>query len=231
MKDELIAEIERKIDPERSEAWAHFFGVAEGKYGEKDILLGLRFPETREIALKYKTMPEDEIVWLLHSPIHEYRFAALTILVEQFKKTPDETRRIFLENIERINNWDLVDCFSWKILGVWALEHHDEALFHELSKSKNMWERRIAVVSYIAFYRKGVLGDGPEIIAELLGDEEPLIQKACGWMLREIYRCTDKHFVESFIIDYYEQMSRTTLRAAIERMPEPQRKQFLRREF
>jgi 3-methyladenine DNA glycosylase AlkD len=75
------------------------------------------------------------------------------------------------------------------------------------------------------------MGDGPEIIEQLLGDKEPLVHKACGWMLREIYWRVDKHFVESFIIDHYNQMSRTTLRYAIERMPEPQRKQFLKGEF
>lgn len=231
MKDQLIADIDKRIDPERSESWAHFFGVAPGKYGEKDILLGLRFPETRELALQYKNMPANEIVDLLNSPVHEHRFAALEILAAQAKKQPDESRQIFIDNIARVNNWDLVDGFAWKILGMWALEHHDEELLHKLSKSENMWERRIAVVSYIAFYRRGVLGDGPDIIQELLSDKDPLIQKACGWMLREIYRCTDKHFVESFIIDHYKQMSRTTLRAAIERMPETQRKQFLKGEF
>ena len=61
--------------------------------------------------------------------------------------------------------------------------------------------------------------------------EHHLIHKACGWMLREIYWRVDKHFVESFIVDHYNQMSRTTLRYAIERMPEPQRKQFLKGEF
>jgi 3-methyladenine DNA glycosylase AlkD len=83
----------------------------------------------------------------------------------------------------------------------------------------------------MAFYRAGVLGDGPEIIAQLLGDKEDLLHKACGWMLREIYWRVDKQFVESFIIDHYDEMSRTTLRYAIERMPEPQRKRFLKGGF
>ena len=231
MKEQLIAEFEKHIDPEQSEATAHFFGIAPGGYGEGDILLGVRVPISRKIAHKYKEMSENEIVELLHSKVHEHRFAALEILVSQYKKNPERSRQILLENIEAANNWDLVDVITWKILGMWALEHHDEKIFHEFAKSDNLWKRRIAVVSYMAFYRHGVMGDGPIIIEQLLSDKEPLLHKACGWMLREIYWRVDKHFIESFIIDHYNQMSRTTLRYAIERMPEAQRKQFLKGEF
>ena len=231
MKDQLITEMDKRANPQRAEEAANVFGIVPGGYGEKDELLGLRIPEARKIALKYREMPADEIAELLHSPIHEHRFAALEILVAQYKKNPDQSRQILLDNIEGVNSWDLVDVITWKILGKWALEHHDEQLFHEFARSKSLWERRIAVVSYMAFYRTGVLGDGPEIIAQLLSDKEDLIHKACGWMLREIYWRVDKYFVESFIIDHYTEMSRTTLRYAIERMPETQRKQFLKGEF
>jgi len=231
MKEQLIAEFEKHINPERIEATAHFFGICPGGYGEGDILLGVPVPEARKIARQYKDMPADEIAELLHSKVHEHRFAALEILVAQYKKNPEQSRQILLDNIEGVNNWDLVDVITWRILGMWALEHRDEKIFHKLAKSKSLWERRIAVVSYMAFYRAGVMGDGPEIIEQLLNDKEPLMHKACGWMLREIYWRVDKHFVESFIIDHYKQMPRTTLRYAIERMPEPQRKQFLKGEF
>ena len=231
MKNQLIEELDKHINPERIEATAHFFGICPGGYGEGDVLLGIPVPTARKIALEYKDMPENEIVELLHSKVHEHRFAALEILVAQYKKNPERSRRILLENIEAANNWDLIDVITWKILGMWALEHHDERIFHEFAKSDSLWKRRIAVVSYMAFYRHDVLGDGPDIIEQLLSDKEPLIHKACGWMLREIYWRVDKQFVESFIIDHYSQMSRTTLRYAIERMPEPQRKQFLKGEF
>lgn len=231
MKEQLIAEYDKLINPERIEATAHFFGICPGGYGDGDILLGIPVPKARKIALEYKDMPESEIVELLHSKVHEHRFAALEILVAQYKKSPERSRRILLENIEAANNWDLIDVITWKILGMWALEHHDEKIFHKFAKSDNLWKRRIAVVSYMAFYRHGTLGDGPDIIEQLLSNKEPLIHKACGWMLREIYWRVDKQFVESFIIDHYKQMSRTTLRYAIERMPEPQRKRFLKGEF
>ena len=231
MKEQLVAEMDQHADPKRAIEAANVFGITPGGYGEGDILLGLRIPEARKIALSHKEMPPAEIAELLHSPIHEHRFAALEILVAQYKKNPDRSRQILLDNLEGINNWDLVDVITWKILGMWALEHKDERLFHKLAKSKSLWKRRIAVVSYMAFYRNGVLGDGPDIIEQLLSDKEPLIHKACGWMLREIYWRVDKQFVESFIIDHYKQMSRTTLRYAIERMPEPQRKRFLKGEI
>lgn len=231
MKEQLIAELEREISPERSEAWAHYFGIAPGRYGEKDILLGIKTPVNREISHRYRDLPESELIEMLRSPVHEFRFSALCILAEQYAKRPERSLKIFLDNISFVNNWDLVDGFAWKIVGQHCLEEKDESLLLNFAKSQNFWERRIAVVSYIAFYRRGVLGCGPDIIEQLLSDDEPLIQKACGWMLREIYRCVDKHFVESFIIDHYAQMSRSTLRAAIERMPESQRKDFLKGNF
>ena len=140
MKEQLIAEFDKYINPERIEATAHFFGICPGGYGEGDILLGLSVPRSRKIALEYKNMPEDEIVELLHSKVHEHRFAALEILVAQYKKNPERSRRILLENIEAANNWDLIDVITWKILGMWALEHHDERIFHEFAKSEQSLE-------------------------------------------------------------------------------------------
>jgi 3-methyladenine DNA glycosylase AlkD len=172
MKDGLIAELEKGIDAGRSERTQHYFGIFPGGYGEGDILLGVRVPVSRKIAHEYKEMSENEIVELLHSKVHEHRFAALEILVSQYKKNPERSRRILLENIEAANNWDLVDVITWKILGMWALEHHDEKIFHKFAKSENLWKRRIAVVSYMAFYRHGVMGDGPVIIEQLLDDKE-----------------------------------------------------------
>lgn len=231
MKDELIAELEREINPEISESWAPYFGIAPGKYGENDMLIGIKTPVNRQISHKYRDLPENELVEMLHSPVHEFRFSALCILSECYKKQPERSLKIFLDNIDCVNNWDLVDAFSWKILGKHCLETHDESILHVFAHSDKMWLHRIAVVSYIAFYRKGVLGDGLEIIKELLGDEEHLIQKACGWMIRTIYVEVDKHVAESFIIDNYSKMSRLTIRAAIERMPEEQRLQFLKGQF
>jgi 3-methyladenine DNA glycosylase AlkD len=232
MKDQLIAELEKEIQPDKVETFAPYFGVAPGKYGEGDILLAIHTPNLRKICKKYKEMPENEIVELLRSPVHDYRFAGLVLLREQFKKFGDKSKDLYLANLESVNNWDLVDESAPNILGRWCYERKDENILADLHNHKDkLWHKRIAVVAYLYFYRKKTLGNGLEIIDDSLEDSHPLIQKACGWMLHNIYAKVDKHLVESYIIGNYDRMSRNTLRAAIERMPEEQRLQFLHREF
>ena len=242
---DVISYMESLYDERQRQNLMRFFKTGPGQYGEGDEFLGLKVPQTREVVRHAADLPLREIPRLLMSRWHEVRLCGFLLLVNRFERLAvkrlindeqavhqrDELVKMYLDYADQANNWDLVDVITWRILGMWALEHHDEKIFHKLAKSKNLWERRIAIVSYMAFYRHGVIGDGAEIIEQLLGDKEDLIRKACGWMLREIYWRVDEHFVESFIIDHYDQMSRTTLRYAIERMPETQRKQFLKGEF
>lgn len=231
MYERLIEELEKGIDPDRAERTAHYFGIKEGGYAEHDMILGIPSPHIRKVAKDYKTLPVQDILKLLHSRVHEFRFAALVILKERYKKSPRETVEIYLDNLDFINNWDLVDCFAAHIVGRWCLENQDETILIKLNQKSGLWRRRISLVAYQAFYRKGILSSGLELIDKRLDDPEDLMHKACGWMLREIYSKVDKHVVESYIIDNYDRMSRTTLRYAIEHMPEEQRQIFLKRQF
>ncbi len=231
MYERLIEELEKGIDPDRAERTAHYFGIKEGGYAEHDMILGIPSPHIRKVAKDYKTLPVQDILKLLHSRVHEFRFAALVILKERYKKAPRETVEIYLDNLDFINNWDLVDCFAAHIVGRWCLENQDETILIKLNQKSGLWRRRISLVAYQAFYRKGILSSGLELIDKRLDDPEDLMRKACGWMLREIYSKVDKHVVESYIIDNYDRMSRTTLRYAIEHMPEEQRQKFLKRQF
>lgn len=231
MYDRLIEELEKGIDPERAERTAHYFGITEGGYGEHDMVVGIPSPHIRRVAMDFKTLPVEDILKLLHSRIHEFRFCALAILKERYTKAPRESVEIYMDNLDYINNWDLVDCFASHIIGRWCLENQDETILIKLNQKSSLWRRRISLVAYQAFYRKGILSSGLELIDKRLDDPEDLMHKACGWMLREIYSKVDKHLVESYIIDNYDRMSRTTLRYAIEHMPEEQRQKFLKRQF
>ncbi len=231
MYDRLITELEKGIDPDRAERTAHYFGIYPGGYGEKDTLLGICSPYIRKVAKDFKTLPVDDILKLLHSRVHEFRFCALAILKERYNKAPRETVEIYLDNLDYINNWDLVDCFASHIIGRWCLEQQEETILIKLNQKSSLWRRRISLVAYQAFYRKGVLSSGLELIDKRLDDPEDLMHKACGWMLREIYSKVDKHVVESYIIDNYSRMSRTTLRYAIEHMPEAERQRYLKGKF
>lgn len=231
MLKQLIAELEKGIDPDRAQRTEHYFGIMPGGYGEGDILLGISSPYVRNVARQFRKLPLKETAELLRSPVHEFRFCALAILALQYPKQPEACIKIYLDNIDYINNWDLVDCFAAHLLGRWCLENHDEAVLKELNTHDNLWHRRLSVVSYMAFYRKGILGDGLEMIDNRIDDPEDLMHKACGWMLRDIYSKVDKHVIESYLIDNYARLSRTTLRYAIEHMPEDERQKYLKGKF
>ena len=231
MKDGLIKELYKGIDPDRSERTQHYFGIFPGGYGEGDILLGIPTPYIRKFAKGYNKMPLSELRKLLQSPVHEHRFAALAIMKDQYRKNSETIIKLYLDNLDYVNNWDLVDCFASHLIGRWCLENRDESVLDTLNQSTNLWRRRISLVAYMAFYRKNLLGNGLEMIDRRIDDPEDLIHKACGWMLREIYSKVDKHLVESYLIDNYSRLSRTTLRYAIEHMPEGQRLQYLHGDF
>ncbi len=231
MKNQLIAELEKYIDPDRASQTERFFGIYSGGYGEGDILLGISATIIRKICREYRKMDFTEIEELLQSRVHEYRFAALVLLTTNYKKHPSEVVDIVLRNLKYINNWDLVDCFMPHIIGANALENHDESLLQNFNDSNDLWIKRISIVSYLAFYRKHVLGNGLENIDKLLEDKHHLIQKANGWMLREIYSKVDKNLIENYLIDNYSRLPRTSLRYAIEKMPENERQKYLKGEF
>ena len=231
MLNELISELEKGIDPDRAQRTEHYFGICPGGYGEGDMLLGISSPHARSVARQYRKLPLKEVEELLRSPVHEFRFCALAILALQYSKQPDACMKVFLDNIDYVNNWDLTDCFAAHLLGRWCLERRDESILKELNAHENLWHRRLSVVSYMAFYRKGIMGDGLEMIDNRIDDPEDLMHKACGWMLRDIYSKVDKHVVESYLIDNYARLNRTTLRYAIEHMPEDERQKYLKGKF
>ena len=188
----------------------------------------MKVPKSRSLAIKYKDLTFPELVELLKSKIHEERLIALLILVHRFDKFPNEERRIYefyVKNLKYVNNWDLVDLSSHHIIGEYLLDKPKDILF-ELARSKNFWERRISLISTFAFIRDGKLDISLELAEILVDDKHDLIQKALGWMLREIGK-KDLETEETFLKKYYKQMRRTALRYAIEKFPEEKRLSYL----
>src|SRR4030067_323383 len=125
MLKRLKEDLRKFASPEKAKNLARFFKTGPGQYGEGDQFIGVTVPQSRTVAKKYKDLPFEEIPTLLHSRIHEERLAALLILIEQFKvadqrndeKTREKIYRFYLDNTEYINNWDLIDLSSEKIIG------------------------------------------------------------------------------------------------------------------
>ena len=144
------------------------------------------------------------------------------------KNTKEEERiiKFYIKNIKNINNWDLVDLSCLYILGPY-LFNRNRQLLYKLSKDKNMWARRIAIISTFYFIKNKDLDDTYKIASILLKDEQDLIHKAVGWMLREAGK-RDKIRLEKFLIRNKKNIDRITWRYAIEKFPEKQRQEFLK---
>ena len=174
-----------------------------------------------------------ELEKLLESDIHESRLCALIILTLQFKAAKDSNtqKKIFdfyIKQLHRghINNWDLVDV-SAPIIGAFLIETPDPyPLLTKLAKSKSLWERRTAMIFTFAFIRAGELDPTIDVAEQLLKDQHDLIHKAVGWMLRELGK-RNIDLLRQFLTTHAHQMPRTSLRYAIERMPERERKKWL----
>jgi 3-methyladenine DNA glycosylase AlkD len=216
-------------DPAIAEHSQRFFKTGKGEYGEGDEFLGIRVPVLRKHAKKFSDIPIDQVRQLLESPFHEERLCALLLLVRKFAAGDEQEQtaiyNLYLNNTRYINNWDLVDSSAHYILGPY-LDNRDRQLLYELSDSGSLWERRIAIMSTLHFIRQNQFEDTLKIAVRLLRDEEDLIHKAVGWMLREVGK--RKLVVEkAFLGAHYKQMPRTMLRYAIEKFPEKERKRYL----
>ena len=226
-QEQVKTELSKLSDPEHAMKLQGFFKTDKGEYGEGDIFLGVRVPDQRRIAKKYKNIPLTSVIELLQSGIHEHRLTALFILTEQFNKGDEETRQrivdLYLSNAAYVNNWDLVDSSAHKILGEWLVDKPREVLY-EMAESDSLWERRISVISTFAFINRGDLADALALARALIDDGHDLIHKASGWVLREVGK-KDQSALETFLLEHYEKMPRTMLRYAIERLPE-ERKRF-----
>lgn len=227
--ENILREIKKCENKEKAKILLRFFKTGKGEYGEGDIFLGIIVPEQRAIARKFKDISFSEVQKLLNSNIHEHRMIALLILIEKYKRADElEKEKIFklyLKNTKNINNWDLVDLSCPQIVGDFLLSK-DRSILYSFAKSKNLWERRIAIISTFAFIRDNQFADTFKIAEMLLDDEHDLLHKAVGWMLRETGKRDEKKEKE-FIDKHCADMPRTMLRYSIERLSEKDRKKYL----
>lgn len=229
MEKEILKKLQSLKNPEKSATLQRFFKTKKGEYGEGDVFLGITVPETRKIAHEYAakiSLPETER--LLHSKYHEARLAALLILVEKYKKGEkgEEVFNLYIQNTNYINNWDLVDSSAYFIVGS-HLEGKNKKLLEKFACSKNLWEKRIAMISTFHFIRKGSTKEAFQIAKILLKDKHDLIHKAVGWMLREAGKHCSRVELEAFLKKHKKEMPRTALRYTIEHFSEQQRKEYL----
>jgi len=206
-----------------------FFKTGKGEYGEGDRFLGIRVPVLRKRVREYRSLSYKELLGLLHSPYHEERLFSLLLLVDRFERSDAPERlkiyQLYLGNTQSINNWDLVDSSASQIVGAYLIDKDRQPLY-KLARSSSLWERRISMIATFSFIRNQDFHDALNIAEILISDEQDLILKAVGWMLREVGN-RDPEVEKAFLKTRYRDMPRTMLRYAIERFAEQERKRYL----
>jgi 3-methyladenine DNA glycosylase AlkD len=225
--------IQSLASPTQARHLQRFFKTSKGEYGYGDVFLGITVPQIRKIANEYKDLTLPQIDKLMASKFHEVRFCGLVILTLQFKSSSESIvhKKIFdfyLKQVkaERVNNWDLVDV-SAPIIGQYLIGlGSSNQLLLKLARSKSLWQRRVAIVFTFAFIREGIPQPTLLVAQVLLRDEQDLIHKATGWMLREMGKRNPIE-LRRFLEKNVSVMPRTMLRYAIEKFSSTERKRWL----
>ena len=230
---DVIKELSKYADPDKASFFPKFFRTGKGEYGEGDKFIGVTVPNQRKLAKKFRDIDFKELRKLIKSPIHEHRLVSLLILVLKYErgdyKDKEKTVVFYLDNLNGVNNWDLVDSSAHKILGPWLLDK-DRGMLYEYARSGHLWLQRISIITTLHFIKNNQLDDTYRISEILLGHEHDLIHKAVGWMLREAGK-KDKNRLIKFLENHYSAIPRTTLRYSIEKFNKERRKKMLEGDF
>ena len=227
----FVERLKAHRSPDELKKIQRYFKSGEGEYSEGDKFMGVRMGQVFALAKEFIEMSPAEIEKLLESPLHEVRAGAVSIMDWQArnKKTPESRRKelfdLYLRRHDRINNWDLVDRSAPYVVGGYLFDK-PRAVLYKLARSKNVWERRTAIVSTYYFVRAGDVADTFKIAEMLLTDDQDLIHKATGGWLREAGK-KDPQKLKSFLDQHAATMPRTALRYAIERLDKRQRTHYL----
>ncbi|TAH34059.1 DNA alkylation repair protein [Candidatus Saccharibacteria bacterium] len=209
------------VDPEKAIFLPRFFKAGPGEYAEGDKFLGVTVPQQRAIAKQFKDLSLADVTELLTSEWHEERLTALFILVGQHKRADGANKKaiydLYMAHTKWINNWDLVDSSAGYIVGAY-LDGRPEKMkvLTRLAASDLLWERRIAMIATFNYIYQGRADEALIIAEQLLYDKHDLIQKAVGWMLREIAKRVDHSLLAAFLDEHAATMPRTSLRYALE---------------
>ena len=207
-----------------------FFRTEAGGYGDGDRFLGVRVPLTRRIVREfYRGLSLNDIRELLASEWHEVRLAGVLVMAAQAARANDVEQaalfKLYVDQLGRgINNWDIIDASAAPVLGAYAAQHDADNILR-LARG-GLWHKRAAALSTFHFLRRGETAAALRIAEAMVQERHDLLQKAVGWMLREMGK-VDGSLLTQFLSRHAGAMPRTMLRYAIERLPEGERRRYL----
>ncbi|NCU44057.1 DNA alkylation repair protein [Candidatus Falkowbacteria bacterium] len=221
--------LQQLANPAKATILSRFFKTGPGEYGQGDIFWGITVPEQRTVAKQFSDLPLKEIKELLTDPVHEVRLTAGLILVDQYRKNPNKHQiylDFYLNNLNSFNNWDMIDLTAPKIIGEYLVNNQSNKLLKELSRSKNMWIRRAAMVANLTLIKSGDYQTALKMAPQYLNENHDLLHKATGWVLREVGKRNQTALL-NFLDKWASRMPRVMLRYSIEKLPEPLRQKYL----
>ncbi|TXI33057.1 MAG: DNA alkylation repair protein [Niabella sp.] len=234
----ITKELQKLSNPLRAQSVSRFFKTKPGQYGENEIFIGITTPQMRDLVKKYKAIVQpDEIQKLIEDKIHEYRMLAVNLITSKYIEAKTiELKKFwydfYLSNLKHVNNWDLVDSSASAIVGDYIHNHSKNFdILKKLSDSKNLWEKRVAIVSTNYLINKKSSGQTYKLAEKFLDETHDLMHKACGWMLRECGKKVSESELKEFLTKYKKSMPRTMLRYAIEKFSPDERKKFLAKDW
>ncbi|MFW0788875.1 DNA alkylation repair protein [Gordonia sp. CPCC 205333] len=225
---EALAEL---ADPQRAVSSAGFFKTGPGQYGAGDEFIGITVPAQRKAAKRFRGLAADEIDLLLDSPIHEHRLTALIIMRTEYEKATLGDKPLWIERYRaavdrgRVNNWDLVDS-SANILGDWSLAQGNSTILCDYAVQQDLWRRRVGVVGTYAYLTASDASATLAVAPIVIDDRRDLIQKALGWMLREMGKRVDRAVLTEYLDGHAAELGRTALSYATEHLTPEQRKAY-----
>lgn len=224
----VINELRKYSDHQKKTVLQRFFKTAPGEYGEGDKFLGVTNPNIRKVAKQFSELSWETLEALIESQWHEVRLCTLFIAIIKYKKEPQKGLQFYLSHLKWVNNWDLVDLSAPNLLGQYLIEQKERQILTSLIEVNNLWYKRIAIVATLPLIKKGEFETTLTLAEKLLTTKEDLLQKAAGWMLREIGKKDNDTLLE-FLDKNVSRMPGTMLRYSIEKLPESQRQEYLTR--
>ncbi|WHU48296.1 DNA alkylation repair protein [Gordonia sp. L191] len=221
---QAIAEVRELGDAERAAGIARYLQARPGGYGEGDEFVGVAVPQLRVLARRWRGIDRGAVGELLSSPIHEIRFLALLLMAQESARADDADARAWVADYRRavddgyVNNWDLVDTSAAPVLGHWCVRIGDHTELVDLAADERLWHRRVGIVGTHAHLREGDAGPTLAVAPLVIDDRRDLIQKALGWMLREMGKRVERSTLTDYLDAHAASMGRTALRYAIEHL-------------
>ena len=244
---EIISLMESLSDDAQSWQLMRFFKSGPGEYGYGDRFLGIKVPQTRAIVKTARDIALSEVPPLLTNSWHEVRLCGFLILTDKFQRlaTPrqadrpeaiarrDDIVRLYLQYAAQANNWDLVDLSAPKILGQWLLLPtrlgNKLDIVDQLAQSSCLWKQRMSMVCSWTTSRHGDPSWCLRYAEIHLHHPHDLMHKAVGWMLREMGNQVSMDLLRDFLRQHVGEMPRTTLRYAIEKMSDDERRLWMKK--